>query len=52
MEEYIDILDKNGKTKKDKVIFRFHDEEKNNFYIVYNHNNECFATKYYDVIGT
>ncbi len=52
MQEYIDILDKNGKTKKAKVIFRFHDEENNNFYIVYKHNNEYFAAKYDDVVGT
>lgn len=52
MKEYIDILDKNGKQKKAKVIFRFHDEENNKFYIVYKYNNEYFAAKYNNVIGT
>lgn len=52
MKEYIDILDKNGKTKKVEVIFRFQNEENNKFYIVYKYNEEFFAAKYDDVIGT
>ncbi len=51
MQEYIDILDRNGKTKKAKVIFRFHDKENNIFYIVYKYNDEYFAAKYDDVVG-
>lgn len=52
MKEYIDILDKDGNSKKAEVIFRFRDEENNVFYIVYQHNNEYFAAKYDDIIGT
>lgn len=52
MKEYIDITEKNGKKKKVEVIFRFRDEENNTFYIVYKHNNEYFAAKYDDVVGT
>ena len=52
MKENIEILDKNGKTKTAEVEFRFHDEEKNLFYIVYKVNNEYFAAKYDDVVGT
>jgi len=52
MKEYIDILDKDGNSKKAEVIFRFRDEENNVFYIVYQYNNEYFAAKYEDVIGT
>lgn len=52
MKEFIDILDKNGNSKKAEVIFRFHDQENNVFYIVYSYNNEYFAAKYDDVIGT
>lgn len=52
MKEFIDILDKNGNSKKAEVIFRFHDKENNIFYLVYECNNEYFAAKYDDVIGT
>ena len=52
MQEYIDILDRDGNKKKAKVIFRYHNEENNNYYIVYMYNNEYFAAKYDDVIGT
>ncbi len=52
MKEYIDILDKDGNSKKAEVIFRFRDEENNVFYIVYQYNNEYFAAKYDDIIGT
>lgn len=52
MKEFIEILDKNGKTKTAEVEFRFHDEENNFFYIVYKVDNEYFAAKYDDVVGT
>lgn len=52
MNEYIDILDKNGKTKKGEVVFRFRDEENNIFYIVYKYNDKYFAAKYDDIVGT
>lgn len=52
MKEYIDIFDKNGNSKKAEVILRFRDEENNNYYIVYKYNDEFFAAKYDDVVGT
>ncbi len=52
MKEVIDIKDKNGNSKKAEVILRFKDEENNNFYIIYRYNDEYFAAKYDDVIGT
>ena len=51
MDKYIEIYDKDGKTKKAEVIFRFKDEENNNHYIVYKHNRDYFAAKYDDIIG-
>lgn len=51
MGEFIEILDKNGKSKKAEIIFRFRNEENSTFYIVYKCNNEYFAAKYDDVIG-
>lgn len=52
MKEFINISDKNGKLKKAEVILRTHNQENNNFYIVYNYDDEYFAAKYEDVIGT
>lgn len=52
MKEYIDIFDKDGNSKKAEVILRFRDEDNNNYYIVYKYNNELFAAKYDDIIGT
>lgn len=52
MKEQIEILDKNGNKKIAEVIFRFRDEQNNTFYIVYKHNDEFFAAKYDDVVGT
>lgn len=52
MKEFIDILDKNGNSKKAEVVLRFRDQENNIFYIVYKCNNEYFAAKYDDVVGT
>jgi len=52
VKEFIEVLDKNGKTKTAEVEFRFHDEEKNLFYIVYKAENEYFAAKYDDIVGT
>lgn len=52
MQEYIHIQDRDGNKKKAKVIIRYHNEENNNFYIVYMYDNEYFAAKYDDVIGT
>lgn len=52
MKEYIDIFDKNGNSKKAEVVLRFRDEENNNYYIVYKYNDEFFAAKYDDVVGT
>ena len=51
MKEYIDIKDKNGNTKKVEVVFRFHNEKLDNYYLVYKHNNEYFALKYKDELG-
>lgn len=51
MQEYIDIVDKNGKVKKSKVIFRLQDKETNNVYIVYDYENQYYAAKYDDTIG-
>lgn len=52
MKEHIEITDKNGNKKTAEVEFRFHDEEKNLFYIVYKVNDEYYAAKYDDVVGT
>lgn len=52
MKEYIDIFDKDGKSKKAEVVLRFRDEDNNNYYIVYKYNDEIFAAKYDDVVGT
>lgn len=52
MKEYIEITEKDGTKKNVEVVFRFHDEENNTFYLVYKHNNEYFAAKYDDIIGT
>ncbi len=52
MKEFIDITENNGNTKKAEVILRFRDEENDNYYIVYKYNNEYFAAKYDDVVGT
>ena len=52
MDEFIDIKEKNGTIKKAKVIFRVYNEKKDNYYIVYKYNEEYFAAKYQDVVGT
>jgi hypothetical protein len=52
VKEFIEVLDKNGKTKTAEVELRFHDEKKNLFYIVYKVENEYFAAKYDDIVGT
>ena len=51
MKEYIDIKNKYGNIKKVEIVFRFHNEKLDKYYLVYRYNNEYFALKYKDKLG-
>lgn len=49
--EHLEIKDREGFSKKVKVILKYKDEISNTCYMIYEYNREYFACKYTDVLG-